>query len=121
MVLLFAVAAAIPLHFHFDATEFSNAAYHTACVSGRLICSQQLYLRFWNEKYHSTPEDMARFDEFGKILDELGTASDPGRPTPFLPNDFSYWPAVKVRQEVVAAARCQAPGTTAKSPPGLPC
>ena len=71
MVLLLAVAAAVPIHFHFDATEFVNAVYHTACVSGRPICSRDVYLRFWNEKYHSTTEDGSRFDEFGKIFDEL--------------------------------------------------
>lgn len=104
MVLLFAIAVAVPLHFHFDASEFANAVYHTACVTGRLICSQDVYLRFWNEKFHATPEDGARFDEFGRIFDELESAAGPVRATPFLPNDFSYFPALKVRERVVAAA-----------------
>ena len=101
---MLAVAATIPIHFHFDATEFANAAYHTACVSGRFICSRGLYMRFWNEKYHATPEDGARFDEFGKIFDELEAGAQPGPAAPFLPNDFSYIPALKVRQRVLAAA-----------------
>ena len=50
-----------PLHFHFDATEFANAAYHTACVTGRLISSQAVYTRFWSEKLKSTPEDAVHF------------------------------------------------------------
>src|SRR5260370_10659807 len=104
MVLFFAIAAALPLQFHFDATEFANAVYHTACVTGRLICSRDVYLRFWNEKYHTTPEDGARFDEFGRIFDDLESAVGPGRATPFLPNDFSFFPALKVRERVVAAA-----------------
>src|SRR5258708_6628925 len=104
MVLFFAIAVAVPLLFHFDATEFANAVYDTACVTGRLICSQDVYLRFWNENYHVTPEDGARFDEFGRIFDDLESAVGPGRATPFLPNDFSYFPALKARQRVVAAA-----------------
>ncbi len=61
-------------------------------------------MRFWNEKYHATPEDGARFDEFGKIFDELEAGAQPGPAAPFLPNDFSYIPALKVRQRVLAAA-----------------
>src|SRR5712671_2448680 len=104
MVLLFAIVAAAPLQFHFDGTEFANAVYHTACMTGRLNCSRAVYLRFWNEKYQATPEDGARFDEFGRILDDLESTVKPGRPMPFLPNDFSYFPAQQVRGRVVATA-----------------
>jgi hypothetical protein len=104
MVLLLAMAAAVPLQSHFDATEFANAVYHTACMTGRLNCSRDVYQRFWNEKYHATPDDGARFDEFGRILDELESTVKPGQPMPLLPNDFSYFPAVQVREHVVATA-----------------
>src|ERR1041384_527385 len=104
MVLLFAIVAAAQLQFHFDATEFANAVYHTACMTGRLNCSRAVYLRFWNEKYHATPEDGARFDEFGRILDELESTVKPGRPLPFLPNDFTYFPALQVRERMLATA-----------------
>ena len=30
---LLAVLAAAPIHFHFDASEFTNEVYHTACLS----------------------------------------------------------------------------------------
>ena len=104
MVLFFAMMTAAPLQFHFDATEFANAVYHTACMTGRLNCSRAVYLRFWNEKYHATQQDGAQFDEFGRILDELESTVKPGRPLPFLPNDFSYFPALQVRERVVATA-----------------
>src|SRR5579872_7119648 len=104
MLLLLAVTVAVPLQFHVDATEFVNAVYHTACVTGRLNCSRDLYQRFWNEKYQATPEDRARFAEFGKIFDELESAAAPAPMTPFLPNDFANFPAPKVRQRIVAAA-----------------
>jgi hypothetical protein len=104
MLLLLAVTAAVPLQFHFDASEFVNAVYHTACVTGRLHCSHDLYQRFWNEKYQATPEDRSRFDEFGKIFDDLESAAAPAPPTLFLPNDFANFPAPRVRQRMVAAA-----------------
>ena len=56
MVFLLAIAATVPLHFHVDATEFANAVYHTACVTGRLVCSRKQYQHFWKEMYHSTAE-----------------------------------------------------------------
>ncbi len=104
MLLMLAVAAAAPLQFHVDATEFVNAVYHTACVTARINCSRGLYQRFWNEKYKMTPEDRARFDEFGNIFDELESAAAPAPATPFLPNDFTNFPAPRVRQRIVAAA-----------------
>ncbi len=100
---MFAVAGVAPLHFHFDATEFANAAYHTACVTGRLSCSRDLYQRFWNEKYHVTPEDGKRFDEFGAIFDRLESAAGPGRQMPFMPNDFTAFTGGRIRERVVAA------------------
>jgi hypothetical protein len=104
MVLLLAVAAAIPLHFRFDAGEFTNAVYQTVCVTGRITCSRDIYQRFWHAKYHATPEDEARFSEFGTIFDEMESVAKPGNPTPFLPNDFSYIPGLDIRNRLVAAA-----------------
>ena len=104
MVLLFAIAAALPLHFHVDATEFANTVYQTACVTGRITCSRAIYHRFWDEKYHATAEDHAKFQEFGAIFDELESAAPLPAPTPFLANDFSYVPGLKIRNRWVAAA-----------------
>ena len=103
-MLLLAVAAALPLHFHFDATEFANTVYQTACVTGRIICSREIYHRFWDEKYHATPEDHAKFQEFGSIFDELESAGPPPGPSPFMPNDFSYVRGLDIRNRWVAAA-----------------
>jgi hypothetical protein len=50
MLLLFAMAAAAPLHFHVDATEFANTVYHRVCTTGRMNCSRDIYMRFWNER-----------------------------------------------------------------------
>jgi len=104
MVFLFAIAAAVPLHFHFDATEFANAVYHTACITGRITCSRVIYEQFWDEKYHATQEDEDRFNDFGSIFDELESVAKPRSFTPFLPNDLSYIPGLNIRNRLVAAA-----------------
>lgn len=104
MLLLLAIASAVPFHFHFDATEFSNIVYQTACVTGRISCSRTIYERFWREKYHANQQDEARFNEFGSIFDQLESAAAPGVPTPFLSNDMSYFPGLKIRNRLVATA-----------------
>jgi hypothetical protein len=103
MLLLFAVAAAAPLHFHVDATEFANTVYHTVCTTGRMSCSRDIYMRFWNERYKVTPEDGKHFDAFTGVLDELEKAAPAPRPLPYLPNDWEYAPAFEIRPRVVAA------------------
>jgi len=52
MVLLFAIAAAVPLHFHFDATEFSNAVYHTLASPDASFAARTCTPWSWNEMYH---------------------------------------------------------------------
>ncbi len=103
MLLFVAAAAVLPFQFHVDAAEFANTVYHTACLNGRMVCSREIYQRFWKERYRETTEDEARFHEFGGILDQLETAAGPSRPTPFLPNDFINSPGQKVCERVVAA------------------
>lgn len=78
--------------------------YQTACITGRITCSREIYERFWDEKYHVTQEDEARFNEFGSILDELESVAKLGSLTPFLPNDFSYFTGLHIRNRLVAAA-----------------
>src|ERR1043165_3724464 len=103
MLLLLAVAATAPLRFHVDATEFANTVYHTACTTGRMSCSRDIYLRFWNEKYKVTPEDGKHFDAFSGVLDELEKAAPAARSLPYRPNDFEDFPGFEIRQRVVAA------------------
>jgi hypothetical protein len=86
-----------------DATEFANTVYHTVCATGRMSCSRDIYMRFWNEKYKATPEDGKHFDAFTAVLDELEKAEPAARSLPYLPNDFEYVPAFEIRQRVVAA------------------
>ncbi len=80
MLLFVAAAAVLPFQFHVDAAEFANTVYHTACLNGRMVCSREIYQRFWKERYRETAEDEARFHEFGGTLDQLETAAGPSRP-----------------------------------------
>jgi hypothetical protein len=43
MLLEFALAAAVPLTFHYDANEWTNAAYHVGCLAGHIPCSKPIY------------------------------------------------------------------------------
>lgn len=102
MFLLLAVATVAPLRFHVDATEFANTVYHIACTAGRMNCSRDIYLRFWNETYKAVAEDGKHFDAFTDVLDELEKTAPPARPLPYLPNDFEYFTGFEIRQRVVA-------------------
>jgi hypothetical protein len=104
MMMLLAVAAAVPIHFHFDATEFANAVYHMACVTQKLTCTRSVYLKFWEEKMHQTAADRAAFDDFRNIIQTAEDKAGPGRVTPFIPNDLTIFPGLKVRERLVAAA-----------------
>src|SRR5712692_9972695 len=102
-MLLLALLAAAPLHFHFDESEFANAVYHVGCLTDRLACTKTVYTKFWNEKYKLTPEDGARFDEFRKIFEQLEDAAGKIQPAPFLPNYQTHFPPLRVRVRLVAA------------------
>ena len=102
MLLLFAVAAVAPLHFHVDATEFANTVYHTVCATGNMICSRDIYSRFWNEKYRVTPDDQRHFDAFDEVVVELVKAAPDPRPLPYMPNDFEFQRGFDIVQRVEA-------------------
>lgn len=103
-MLFLALLAAAPLQFHFDASEFANAVYHVGCLTGRLACTQTLYTKFWNEKYHATREDGVNFDTFGRTFTEIENQAGPSQPAPFLPNYLFHQPALRARVRIVAAA-----------------
>ena len=100
---LLALIVAAPLHLHFDASEFANAVYHVACLTGRLACTQAVYAKFWNETYNVTREDGLRFDEFRKIFEALENEAGKSQPAPFLPNYLSYFPSLRARVRLAHA------------------
>jgi hypothetical protein len=103
-MLLLAIVAAAPLHFHFDASEWANAVYNTACLAKRVGCSQPIYKRFWNGPLHETKEDEARFNEFEAIFQKLEQEAGPVPTLPLMPNYTSDFPSLRVRLRVMAAA-----------------
>lgn len=103
-MLLFAVAALAPLRFHVDASQFANAVYHVACLTGRAPCTKTVFERFWNEQYHVTREDGRRFDEFASAMDGLESAAGEIPSAPFLPNYSSFYPPLDLRARIMAAA-----------------
>lgn len=103
-MLLLALVAITPLHFHFDASEFTNAVYQTACLTDRIACTKPVYARFWNEKMKPTREDNDRTDEFARIFRQLEHDAGPVPPAPFLPNYAGYYPPLRLRVRLLAAA-----------------
>ena len=111
-MLLLAVLAAAPLHFHFDASEFTNAVYTTACLAARISCTAPVYERFWNSKMNPAPEDSKRFDGFREIFEKVERDAElPQPPVPFLPDYLAYYPSLRLRVKLMAAAlRSKSPG-----------
>jgi hypothetical protein len=102
-MLLLAALAIAPLRFHVDASEFANTVYHVACLTDRAACSKPIYTKFWNEQYHVTREDGARFDEFRETMEKLEGEAGAIPPAPFLPNYASHFPPLRVRKQLLAA------------------
>jgi hypothetical protein len=103
-MLFLAVAALAPLHFHVDISEFTNAVYHVACLTDRIACSKPIFAKFWNEEYHVTEQDGARFDDFRATMENLENAAGEIPPAPFMPNFAGYYPPLRLRVRIVAAA-----------------
>jgi hypothetical protein len=103
-MLFLAVAALAPLHFHVDLSEFANAVYHVACLTDRIACSKPIFAKFWNEEYHVTEQDGARFDDFRATMEGLENAAGDIPPAPFMPNFAGYYPPFRLRVRIVAAA-----------------
>jgi len=103
-MLFLAVAALAPLHFHVDLSEFANAVYHVACLTDRLACSKPIFAKFWNEEYHVTKEDADRFDDFRTTMESLENAAGEIPPAPFMPNFAGYYPPLRLRVRIMAAA-----------------
>lgn len=103
-MLALALLAAVSLRFHFDASEFANAAYHVSCLTSRLSCTNPVFTKFWNEKYNVTREDGAELDAWRHIFEKIEGAAPLPPPAPFLPNYPGYFPSLRARNRVLAAA-----------------
>ena len=103
-MLALALLAITPLRFHFDATPFTNAVYHLACLAGSIGCSSKVYSDFWNSDYAVTREDGAKIEQFKKTLGKImAAAPDPPR-APFLGNYLSFYPSLRIRSRILATA-----------------
>jgi hypothetical protein len=99
-LLLLAVA---PVQFQFDASEFTNAVYHVACLAGQSPCSNSLYTEFWNERYKVTREDGAQFDAWKGVFQRAERNGSSPAAMPIPPNLLSHYPSLRIRQDLMAA------------------
>ncbi|HMF76473.1 MAG TPA: hypothetical protein VK604_12490, partial [Bryobacteraceae bacterium] len=103
-MLALALLASISLHFHYDASEFTNAVYHVSCLTGRVPCTNSVFTRFWNDEFHVTRDDGAQLDAWLEIFRKLESAAPAPASAPLLPNYASYYPSMKLRHSIIAAA-----------------
>jgi hypothetical protein len=103
-MLALALLAVIPLQFHYDASEFTNAVYHVACLTNRVPCTNSVFTRFWNVEFHVTPADGAELDAWLSILRKIENAAPAPPPAPFLPNYGSFYPSMSARYRIVTTA-----------------
>jgi len=103
-MLALALLAAIPLHFHYDASEFTNTVYHVTCLTTRVPCTNLTFTHFWNAELHLTPADQAELDVWLETFRKLENAAPAPPSAPLLPNYLSFYPSLKARHAIVVAA-----------------
>jgi hypothetical protein len=103
-MLALAFLAVTQVQFHFVGSEFSNAVYHVGCLTGRLPCTNSLFVKFWNEDHRASKTDGANLDEFKAIMQRVEDAAPSAVAAPFLANYAGFYPALRVRTSIMAAA-----------------
>jgi hypothetical protein len=103
-MLALALLAIVPLRFHYDASEFTNAVYHVNCLTNRISCTNSVFARFWNDQYHVTREDGAQLDAWLEVMRKLENAAPPPPSAPLLPNYGSFYPSMRARYQVITNA-----------------
>ncbi len=103
-MLALALLAVTPLHFHFDASAFTNAVYHLACLAGKISCSSKIYADFWNTGYAVTALDGSKIEQFKRTMSKIESAAPEAPQSPFLGNYLSFYPALRTRSRILATA-----------------
>lgn len=104
MFLELAFAAALPISFHYDADEWSNAAYNIVCLAEQIPCSKPLYEALWKDDLKWTDDDARHLDAWKSVVTRMAEALPPSGTAPLLPNYMTYHPQLKLRMSVAAAA-----------------
>src|SRR5688500_2882652 len=104
MLLEVVVAAAVPLTFHYNANEWTNAAYHVACLAGHVPCSKPIYDTFWKDHQQWNADDASHLEAWTSVVERMAQTLPPSPPAPILPGSTHYHPRLKQRFSIVAAA-----------------
>jgi hypothetical protein len=103
-MILAAALFAAPLVFHTDASEFANVVYNVACLTQQISCTSEKYERFWKDELHWTVADQRELGKWKEIVRDAERRALPAAPAPLLPNYLSYYPGLRQRQAIIAAA-----------------
>jgi hypothetical protein len=94
---------AASLIFHVDAREHVNVVYNVACLAQQMPCTKAKYDALWKELRWS-PEDQAELDRWQAIVRAAETRAPAEPEAPLLANYLSFFPAIRERQAILAAA-----------------
>lgn len=103
-MLVAAAALAAALVVHADAGEHANAVYNILCLAQQVPCTQAKYDRLWKDELRWSAEDQAQLDRWRSILRAAEERSPAPPASPLLANYLSFYPALRLRQSVAAAA-----------------
>jgi hypothetical protein len=103
-MILAAALLAAPLVFHADAGEFANVVYNVACLTHQISCTTEKYERFWKDELHWTPVDERELARWKAIVANVERRAPAATSAPLLPNYLSYYPSLRSRQFMIAAA-----------------
>src|SRR5688572_16637154 len=92
------------LAFHADAGEYSNAVYNVLCLAQQVSCTREKYDQLWKDELRWSAEDETQLDRWRSIV-RAGESREPAPPVaPLLANHPSFYPALRKRTEILAAA-----------------
>lgn len=101
------VAAAVlvaALAVHTDAGEYANAVYNVLCLAQQIPCTRAKYDRLWKDELRWSAEDQTQLDRWRSIVGAAEARAPAPPDAPLLANYLSFYPALRQRQSIVAAA-----------------
>jgi len=104
LVMALLAASTLTLNFDYKTSEFANAVYHIACLTGTFNCSSEVYSRFWNEQQKPTRQDGEQFDLWKSTFRKLERAQPDPPSAPLQPNYSAHYPSLRLRNRILEAA-----------------
>lgn len=92
------------LAFHVDASEYAHVVYNVACLAQQVPCTKEKYDRLWKDELRWSTDDEAQLQRWESLVRAAETRSPVEPDAPLLANYLSFFPAIRQRQAILAAA-----------------